>query len=163
MTARVEKHPVLWMCSLIKPIKFAKMKKIVLFCIALLLGIPTFAGIVINGTFNIGKKTQNCDGFGICSATTSSKGFTDGAINGTIDFDQERGSIILTINANDIQKVQPEKVKYFSNKTELTFEEEFTFPDEFKAEAKASQPLKIKKGTYSVSYKNGKYIIEIPF
>ena len=139
------------------------MKKGLLFSIALLLGISTFAGIVINGTFNIGRKSQNCIGFGICSATATTTGYTEGSVNGTLDLDQERGSMILSINKNDLQIIQPEKADYFSNKTELTFDEEFTFPVEFNATAKLSQPLKIKKGTYSLSYKNGKYIIEIPF
>ena len=139
------------------------MKKVVLFSIAILLGTSTFAGIVINSTYNLGRKSQNCNGFGICSAEATTTGVRAGSINGTIDIDYERGSMILSINGTDLQNVQPEKAVYFSNKTALTFEEDFTFPAEFTAIAKAPQPLKIKRGTYSLSYKNGKYLIEIPF
>jgi hypothetical protein len=139
------------------------MKKVVLLSIAILLGTSTFAGIVINSTFTIGRKSQNCSGIGICSAEATTTGVKGGEINGVIDIDYERGSIILSINGNDLLSVQPEKAVFFTNKTVFTFEEDFTFPAEFNAIAKPPQPLKIKKGTYSLSYKNGKYFIEIPF
>lgn len=138
------------------------MKKIVIIIMVLLLGTSVFAGIFINGAFTLGRKSKSCEGFGICTAAVTTTGYSDGSVYGTLDVDQERGSMILSINANDIQNIQPDKLVFFSNKTELTFDEDFTFPVEFNTALQASKPLVIKKGTYDLSYKSGKYCIEIP-
>jgi len=138
------------------------MRKIILISIVMLIGTSTFAAIVINGAFTLGRKSKSCEGFGICSATATATGYTDGSVNGTLDVDPERGSMIISINANDIQNIQPDKLVFFNNKTELTFDEDFTFPVEFNTAVQMSKPLIIKKGMYSLSYKNGKYCIEIP-
>lgn len=138
------------------------MKKIVFISMAVLLGSSTLAGIVINGIFTVGRKSQNCNGLGVCSATLTTKGYTESSVNGTLDVDQAGGSMILSLNGNDLQNLQPEKLVFFSNRTELTFDEDFIFPVEFNTAVQASKPLIIKKGTYSLSYKNGKYCIEIP-
>lgn len=128
---------------------------------AVLLTTTTFAAIVINGAFSLGRKSKGCTGLGICTAVVTTTGYCDGSVNGTLDVDQERGSMILSLNGNDIQNIQPDKLVFFSNKTELTFDEDFTFPVEFNTAVQATKPLVIKKGTYGLSYKSGKYCIEI--
>lgn len=138
------------------------MKKIVLISMAVLLTTTTFAGIVINGAFMVGRKNHDCKGLSICTAAVTTTGYSDGYVNGTLDVDEERGSMILSLIGNDLQNIQPDKMVYFQNKTEITFDEDFTFPVEFNTALQASKPLVIKKGTYDLSYKSGKYCIEIP-
>lgn len=129
--------------------------------IIIILGSSSFAGIVINTTFTIGRKSQNCAGLGICSATSTTVN-NDGSINGSLDLNVDRGSLIISINRSDLINVQPEKLAYFENKSEVTFAEDFTFPEEIKTALQLSTQLILKKGAYNISLKNGKYCIEVP-
>ena len=128
---------------------------------ALALGSSAFAGIVITTTLTIGKKSQNCVGFGICSAQKTTS-YNDGSVNGTLDFNEERGSLILSINKVDLQNVQPDKLVFFTNKSEVLITEDFAFSTEINTAVQVSKPLVIKKGEYSLTLLNGSYYIEIP-
>ncbi|MGV8964273.1 MAG: hypothetical protein ACOH2V_12965 [Candidatus Saccharimonadaceae bacterium] len=119
------------------------------------------AGIVIKTTLTIGRKNNNCSGFGLCSVSTSTA-YTSGYVNGTLDVNVERGSIILGILENDIKNLQPDKMTYFTNKSTVVFAEDFQMSNEIKEAVQVNTPLKIKKGEYDMTYKNGKYFIEIP-
>jgi len=123
--------------------------------------VPALAGIVIKTTLTIGRKSSNCSGFGFCSISSSSS-YTDGAINGSIDVNEERGSMIISINASDIQKMQPDKMSYFNNKSTVVFAEDFAMTDDLNSALKVNKPLLIKKGTYDLNSMNGKFCIEIP-
>ncbi|MEA5110870.1 MAG: hypothetical protein VB072_10615 [Lentimicrobium sp.] len=120
---------------------------------------PAFSGIVIKTTLTIGRKSNNCSGFGICSISSSSS-YTEGAINGIITVDEESGSMTICIDKEDIEKVQPDKANYFNNKSTVVFAEDFSFPNDINIAAKVRNPLVIKKGEYDLTYKNGKYYIE---
>ncbi|MHC1774919.1 MAG: hypothetical protein AB9834_05835 [Lentimicrobium sp.] len=122
---------------------------------------PALAGIVIKTTLTIGRKSQDCYGFGFCLITSSSS-YTDGAINGAIDVNEERGSMIISINESDIQKMQPDKMSYFNNKSTVIFAEDYALTEDLNRALQAKKPLLIKKGTYDLSYSNGKFYIEIP-
>jgi len=137
------------------------MKKFYLLLIVLVLGSSTYAGIVITTTITIGKKSQNCAGFGVCSAQKTTS-YNDGSVNGTLDFDEERGSLIISINKTDLQNVQPDKLIFFTNKSEVLITEDFSFSAEINTAVQASKPLVIIKGEYSLTSLNGKYFIEIP-
>jgi predicted nicotinamide N-methyase len=137
------------------------MKKYFLLVTVLLLALSSFAGIVINTTLTLGRKSQNCTGFGICSATATTD-YVAGLVNVTLDFDKERGSMIIGINKIDLQNVQPDKIVFFDNKSEVVFSEDFVFDNEIKLAVQASKPLVITKGEYILIFRNGKYYIEIP-
>lgn len=137
------------------------MKKFCILIIVMTLGLSTFAGIVITTTVTIGKKSQNCAGFGVCSAQKTTS-YNDGSVNGTLDFDEERGSLILSINKTDLQNVQPDKLVFFTNKSEVLITEDFAFSTEINTAVQASKPLVIKKGEYNLTFLNGKYYFEIP-
>lgn len=122
---------------------------------------PALAGIVIKTTLTIGRKSQDCSGFGFCLILRSSS-YADGAINGSIDVNEERGSMIISINASDIQKMQPDKMSYFNNKSTVIFTEDYALTEDLNRALQAQKPLLIKKGTYDLSYSNGKFYIEIP-
>lgn len=122
---------------------------------------PALAGIVIKTTVSIGRKSRDCYGFGLCIIASSSS-YADGAINGSIDVDEERGSMIISINESDIQKVQPDKMMYFSNKSTVIFAEDYALTEDLNRALQAKKPILIKKGTYHLSYSNGKFYIEIP-
>lgn len=122
---------------------------------------PALAGIVIKTTLTIGRKSQGCSGFGFCLITSSSS-YTDGAINGSIDVNEERGSMIISINGSDIQKMQPDKMIYFTNKSTVIFAEDYAMGDEINQALRTPKPILIKKGTYDLNYSNGKFCIEIP-
>jgi hypothetical protein len=137
------------------------MKKFYLLLMALALGSSAFAGIVITTTVTIGKKSQNCVGFGICSAQKTTS-YTDGSVNGTLDIDEVRGSLILSISKTDLQNVQPDKLVFFTNKSEVLITEDFAFSTEINTAVQVSKPLVIKKGEYNLTLLNGSYYIEIP-
>lgn len=137
------------------------MKKFYLLLMALALGSSAFAGIVITTTVTIGKKSQNCVGFGICSAQKTTS-YNDGSVNGTLDLNEERGSLILSINKTDLQNVQPDKLVFFTNKSEVLITEDFAFSTEINTAVQVSKPLVIKKGEYNLTLLNGSYYIEIP-
>lgn len=121
---------------------------------------PALSGIVIKTTLTIGRKSNNCSGFGICSISSSSS-YTEGAINGIITVDEESGNMTICIDKEDIEKVQPDKANYFNNKSTVVFAEDFSFPNEINIAAKVRNPIVIRKGEYSLTYKNGKYYIEL--
>lgn len=130
--------------------------------IAMLLTVtPAIAGIVIKTTITIGRKSNDCLGFGLCSISSSSS-YTEGAVNGTFEVDEERGSMIICIYESDIQKVQPDKMMYFKNKSTVIFAEEIPMTEEINSAIQATNPVRIKKGEYDLSYRNGKFYIEIP-
>lgn len=122
---------------------------------------PAIAGIVIKTTITIGRKSNDCQGFGLCSISSSSS-YTEGAVNGTFEVNEERGSMIICIYESDIQKVQPDKMQYFKNKSTVIFAEEIPMTEEINSAIQATNPVRIKKGEYDLSYKNGKFYIEIP-
>lgn len=137
-------------------------RKLFLLGFAVLITIaPALAGIVIKTTVSIGRKSRDCYGFGLCIIASSSS-YAEGAINGSIDVDEERGSMIISINESDIQKVQPDKMMYFSNKSTVIFAEDYALTEDLNRALQAKKPILIKKGTYDLSYSNGKFIIEIP-
>ncbi|MBK6963158.1 MAG: hypothetical protein IPH20_04265 [Bacteroidales bacterium] len=137
-------------------------RKLFLLGFAMLITIaPALAGIVIKTTVSIGRKSRDCYGFGFCIITSSSS-YADGAINGTIDVNEERGSMIISINESDIQKVQPDKMMYFSNKSTVIFAEDYALTEDLNRALQAKKPILIKKGSYDLSYSNGKFFIEIP-
>lgn len=121
---------------------------------------PAFSGIVIKTTLTIGRKSNNCSGFGICSISSSSS-YTEGAINGIITVDEEGGNMTICIDKEDIEKVQPDKANYFDNKSTVVFAEDYSFPNEINIAAKVRNPIVIRKGEYSLTYKKGKYYIEL--
>lgn len=139
------------------------MKSAVILAFATVLSViqPAMSGIVIRTTLTIGRKSQNCSGFGLCSISSSSA-LTEGAINGFIDVNAESGSMTIRVDKKDIEKVQPDKMGYFDNEASVVFAEDFRLPDDINAAAGVSRPLVIKKGEYDLTYKNGMYIIEIP-
>jgi len=119
------------------------------------------AGIVIKTTLTIGRKSNNCSGFGLCAVSTSTD-YLNGMVNGTLELNEGRGTIILGIYENDLKNLQPDKLMYFNNKSSVVFAEEFQMPNEIKEAVKVTYPLVIKKGEYDLTLKNGKYFIEIP-
>jgi len=121
---------------------------------------PALSGIVIKTTLTIGRKSNNCSGFGICSISSSSS-YTEGAINGIITVDEESGSMTICVDKKDIEKVQPDKANYFDNKSTVVFAEDYSFPNEINIAAKVRNPIVIRKGEYSLTFKNGKYYIEL--
>ncbi|NTW26384.1 MAG: hypothetical protein HGA37_16915 [Lentimicrobium sp.] len=130
--------------------------------IAMLLTVsPAIAGIVIKTTITIGRKSNDCQGFGLCSISSSSS-YTEGAVNSTFDVNEERGSMIICIYESDIQKVQPDKMLYFKNKGSVIFAEDISMTEEINRAIQASKPVLIKKGEYELTYRNGKFYIEIP-
>jgi len=142
-----------------------KMKKIVVLALLVLLGAScSYAGVVIKISLSIGKKSQpaTCPDFGICSFSLTNS-YQDGSVNGTMDVSETRGSIIIAINEKDIQKVQPDKLVYFKDKSSLAFTEDFTMPDEIKTAVNSKKPLVIRKGQFSLTYRKGIYYIEIPY
>ena len=139
------------------------MKKIFLATlIALVLTSFSYAGIVITTNITIGRKSQNCSGFGICSASTGNSNKM-GSITGTVEINEDKGSVLLGISENDILQIQPEKISYFKGKGNVVFTEDFTFPSELNKAAKMTKLIVIKKGEYPLTHKNGVYYIEIPY
>lgn len=137
------------------------MKKYYFIAILLMFELVSFGGIVINTTITIGKKSQNCTGFGICTLKKSIA-YTDGSVNGTLEVDKQRGFMILSINKSDLLIVQPEMNVFFENKNSVAVTEDYVINDEINVAVHASDPLLIKKGEYVLSFRNGKYYIEIP-
>ncbi len=140
------------------------MKKIILVSI-LAFWATSFAsaGIVIKITLTIGKKSQpaTCPNFGFCEFIHCIS-YQDGLINGTLDVNEERSSMIVSIYEKDILKVQPDKIDYFKGKNYITFTEDFVLSSEINSAVRVKKPLVIKKGEFPLSYKNGIYSIEIP-
>ena len=124
----------------------------------------SIAGIVIKVNFNIGKKSQpaTCPGFGFCNFSIRTSNL-DGAISGTLDINEARGSMILGICEKDIQKAQPDKIIYFKDKSSVNFTEDFAMPSEINTAAKVTKPLVIKRGEFALTYRQGMYYIEIPY
>jgi hypothetical protein len=124
----------------------------------------SFAGIVIRVNLSIGRKSQpaTCPGIGFCSFSVGSSNM-EGLVNGTLDINEARGSMIIAIAEKDIQKYQPDKLVFFKNKSNLIFTEDYTMPGEINSAAKVTKPLIVKKGTFPLSYKQGMYFIEIPY
>jgi hypothetical protein len=139
-----------------------KRKLFILSIAVILTAAPVLAGIVIKTTLTIGRKSHDCNGFGFCLIESSSS-YTHGAINGSIDVNEERGSMIISINASDIQKMQPDKMIYFNNKSTVIFAEDYALTEDLNGALEAKKPLQITKGTYDLSYSDGKFTIEIPF
>ena len=138
------------------------MKKIILTSIvALLFASASFASFTISFSITFGKKVEagNCPNFGWCKATIS---LLPGQVPGTITLDEVSGTIVLAFKATEIQSVQPDKMVYFTGKREVTFDDDTVLPQEFNTALKSSKPLKIAKGTYTLSYANGTYYINIP-
>lgn len=131
------------------------------FMALILTAAPALAGFLIQTTIIIGRKNHDCRGFGFC-LIESSPSYTDGAINGSIELYEERGSMIISINESDIQKMQPDKMIYFNNKSTVVFAEDYAMTEDLNRALQAKKPLLIKEGTYDLSYSNGKFFIEIP-
>ncbi len=132
---------------------------------AIMLASFSFAGPVIHIkiTLEFGKKSQpNCPGFGLCKCGISFPGSQDGSVNGAMDINTDKMSMIIGVNEKDIVNIQPEKIVYFKGKSVVTFEEDYVFLSEFNTAAKITRPIIIKKGTYPLTYKNEYYYIEFP-
>lgn len=118
-------------------------------------------GVVVKTTVSLGKKSKNCEGFGICSAQVATENPT-GTINGSFRLDEAGNVLLISLNASDIKTYEPVKMTCFSNKTSVEFEEEYDLPLSLRSALKATKPLKIPKGVYQLLMKNGEYLIEIP-
>jgi len=131
--------------------------------VALLVAATSFAGIVIKVTLSIGKKSQptTCPNFGFCDFSINTS-YQDGSVNGTLDVNEERGSMFIAIYEKDILKVQPDKIVYFKGKDSVIFSEDFVLPTEFNIASKVTKPLIIKKGNYPLTFNKGIYYIEFP-
>jgi len=122
----------------------------------------TFAeGVVVKTTISLGRKSQGCDGFGICSTQVVTEN-QPGAVNGTIELNEAESVMVLCLNAGDVKNVQPDKVVYLANKTSVEFAEDYMLPAAVRSALKASKPLVIRRGSYRLTSKGGKYYIEIP-
>ncbi len=141
-----------------------KMKKVLIATLMVFLtASSSMAGIVIKIQGNIGRKSEpaTCPGFGLCSIDKTNA-YIEGMVNGTLDVNEDRGSMIVGLYEKDILKVQPDKMVYFKDKISVIFTEDFVMPAEINAATKASKPLVIKKGEIPLTYRNGMYYFEIP-
>lgn len=137
------------------------MKNLILTLLVFLCTANVFAeGVVIKTTISLGRKSQNCDGFGICTmqVVTDSQ---PGEINGTITLNEAEDVMIICINTSDLTNIAPDKVAYFTNKTSVEFAEDFTLPATAKTALNTTKSLVIKKGSYTLTQNNGIYSIEI--
>lgn len=129
----------------------------------LLLSFYSFGGVVIRINLVIGKKSQptTCPNFGFCDFSIQTS-YQDGFVNGTLDVDEIRGSMIIAIYEKDIRNIQVDKMIYFQNKSSTVFSEDYMMPSEINIATKATKPIIIKKGEYQMTYKKGIYYIEFP-
>ena len=117
-------------------------------------------GVVIKTTISIGRKSQDCDGFGICSAKVATTN-QPSLINGTFNFNQLDNNLLVCINASDLQSIQPEKMIHFVHKPTVSFVEDFPHPMELLSELNTNTPIIIKTGVYKLTLKDGIYTIVI--
>lgn len=126
-------------------------------------GMNAFAGgVVVNTTITIGRKSQNCNGFGICSMEVATNQKAPGAISGRLTLDISKGFMVLSLNENDIKNSLSGCFSLFDSKTTINFEEDFFISNEINTALGSVKPQLIPKGNCSLFLKDGYYIIEIP-
>lgn len=134
-----------------------------LLLLLLFVSMHVFAGgVVVNTTITIGRKSQNCTGFGICSMEVATNQTAPGAISGTLVLNISEGIMVLSLNANEVKNSSSGCFSLFDSKTTIKFEEDFFVSNEINTAISSVKPQLIPKGDCSLSLKDGYYLIEIP-
>jgi hypothetical protein len=136
-------------------------RKILFFAVLTSLTLFAEAGIVINTTITLGRKSRNCAGFGICSITNTTAVMGAG-IKGTLEVSAERGCFIIGISEQDILNSHPDLYSWFRSRGNFPIEEDFVLSDELRTVSGTSRSLVIRKGDYPLTLRNGMYYFEIP-
>ncbi len=110
-------------------------------------------------TLKIGKPSQSCRKFGFCWIKVGAR--VAGQVNGTLDLNDAQTSLTVTINADDLATVQPDKTVYFDG-DQVTFEERQVLSDEVNAALGAADPIAIEAGSYPLTRIGADWVITIP-
>lgn len=113
------------------------------------------------GTITLGKKTNNCSGFGICNIAADKSNSPAGDMSCVFIYEEERGVFIIKISQTEILTKSADKSQYFQNKSSVIIEEDFTIPNDVISLLGISKSLTIKKGTHELISRAGFYEIVI--
>lgn len=138
------------------------MKMTIYFFLFLASGSIYADGVVVNTIVTLGRKTQNCSGFGICTIEVATNQMPTGCISGSLMLSDSQMILEVSLSANDIKKNNPDYFSAFDNKSTINFEEDFIVSKEIQDILKSSKTIVIPKGNWKQSYKNGFFIVEIP-
>ena len=113
------------------------------------------------GTITLGKKSNNCSGFGICNIASDKSNSPVGNMSCVFIYEEEKGIFIIRINQSEIFTKSADKSHYFQNESSVTIEEDFIIPNDVISLLGISKNLTIKKGTHELISKAGQYEIII--
>ena len=129
------------------------MKKLIIaVAMVLAVSVKAFAGPVVTVHFEIGRKSLNCDKFGIC--------------NPGIDVNWKLSTMQINDETHTLQVVIAKemitgKEEYFNGNT-VTFEEAVVLPADIQKALGATGRIGIEKGTYTLSRVKGGFQINVP-
>jgi len=128
------------------------MKKLIFAIVIMMSSVEMFAGPIVTVHFEIGRKSMDCRGFGICNAGVD--------VNwrfSTMRIDSETNSLQIAISKEMISG----KEEYFKSNT-VTFEETAVLSQEIQKALGATNRVAIEKGTYALVRTKTGYQINVP-
>jgi hypothetical protein len=129
------------------------MRKLIIASLLLLAtSVRTFAGPIIGIHFEIGRKSLDCQKFGICNG-----GIDASWKLSTAQLVDETGALQIFFSKESILG----KEEYFSGNT-LTFEEEFTFSADIQKALGSRTQITIKPGKYQLVRTKQGFQVNIP-
>lgn len=114
-------------------------------------------------TLEIGRKSKDCDGWGICGIDIKLTGLFAYVEIGPGSGGGGGGSWILTIPKANLLRYEPGMTSVLDGKNTVRFEDQFIFPAEVKERLGSAKDLIIQgNSTYPLRFENGNYIITFP-
>jgi hypothetical protein len=133
------------------------MKKAIFVITALLMTtFFSFAGSG-KGGLKAGDKSNSCAGSGICGITHTSTG-----IAANFTFNEQNYSLTFSFLVADLMRVNPEMADVLEGKTTFIQPTSIDMDTELSRTLGADGLIRIPKGNYSISEKDGIYTITIP-
>ncbi len=113
--------------------------------------------IGIGVDIQVGRRTKDCTGWGICGVKIRVE--TDPTA--FIKYDGGEGTLMLTISEDYVRQTQPDKLKYFAGQRQFVMEEDFVLPSDVCAKIGAKSNTTIKAGRYPMTLRDKIYTIMI--
>ncbi|MBK9255409.1 MAG: hypothetical protein IPM42_07980 [Saprospiraceae bacterium] len=104
-----------------------------------------------------GRKSLGCKKFGVCSGDVD---IFAKSVKTSMGYSSKSSSIILMVDESELLSKQPDILQYLKGQNSVQIEESFEFSDQIKSKLGTSKALKINPGKYSVTKKEGKYILK---
>jgi hypothetical protein len=120
-----------------------------------------------------GRKSQGCNGIGICKLHAEIYGLSidynmgkvaaSGLPKGSLSIDENANTCTFTFSDSEVQQKASDKVAEFQSGSKFYVDEDIPLSREFLAALKLTRTTAIlKAGTYDIQHKNGVYTITIP-